>query len=145
MANGRRTRGASCSGAQSPPSTSSWPSTRKVGSALGQYLCSREFVQQPISDSATSNFRRSNHRQHDYHPVPYFLVRPLMSGPSGPPPMMYPPCPPWVGWYGPWAPPLMHFHLGWPGPVEGFGHRGYYAGDDRYIHAGHQQDMRALR
>jgi hypothetical protein len=37
----------------------------------------------------------------------------------------------------------MHFHSGWLGPVEGFGHGGYYAGDDRYGHVGHQQDRRA--
>jgi hypothetical protein len=66
-----------------------------------------------------------------------------MSGPWGPPPMMYPPCPPWAGWYGTWASPLMHFHLGWSRPTQGFGHRGYYAGDGRYRHVGHQQDRRA--
>jgi hypothetical protein len=26
----------------------------------------------------------------------------------------------------------MHFHLGWSGQDEGFGHRGYYIGDGRY-------------
>jgi hypothetical protein len=37
----------------------------------------------------------------------------------------------------------MHFHLGWSGPVDGFGHGGYYAGDSRYEHIGNQQDRRA--
>jgi hypothetical protein len=36
--------------------------------------------------------------------------------------MMYPPCHPWVGWYGPWASPPMHFHPGWSVPTEGFGY-----------------------
>jgi hypothetical protein len=38
----------------------------------------------------------------------------------------------------------MHFHSGWLGPTQCFGHEGYYAGDDRYRHIGHQQDRRAL-
>jgi hypothetical protein len=59
--------------------------------------------------------------------------------------MMYPPCPPWVGWYGPWAPSPMHFNPGWAGPTEGFGHGGYYVGDGRYGSVGHQQDRRAPR
>jgi hypothetical protein len=54
--------------------------------------------------------------------------------------MMYPPCSPWVGWYGPWAPPPMHFHPRWLGPAEGFGHGGYYVGDDCYGYVSHQQD-----
>jgi hypothetical protein len=57
--------------------------------------------------------------------------------------MMYPPCPPWIGWYGPCAPLLMHFHLRWSGPTEGFGYGGYYARDGHYGHVGHQQDRRA--
>jgi hypothetical protein len=73
---------------------------------------------------------RDRHLQ-DYHPVPYFSIGPPMPGPWEPPPMMYPPCPPWAGWYGPWALPPMQFHPGWPGPTEGFGHRGYYVGDGR--------------
>jgi hypothetical protein len=47
--------------------------------------------------------------------------------------------------YRPWAPPLMHFHLGWSGPAEGFVHGGYYAGDGRYRSVSHQQDRRAPR
>jgi hypothetical protein len=31
--------------------------------------------------------------------------------------MMYPPCPPWAGWYGLWALPPMYFHPGWSGPA----------------------------
>jgi hypothetical protein len=32
---------------------------------------------------------------------------------------------------------LMHFHSGWSGPTQGFGHGGYYAGDSHYGHIGH--------
>jgi hypothetical protein len=53
-------------------------------------------------------------------------------GHGGAPPMMYPPCPPWVRWYGLWALPPMHFHLGCSGLARGFGHGGYQAEDDRY-------------
>jgi hypothetical protein len=49
------------------------------------------------------------------------------------------------GWYVPWAPPSMHFQPGWSAPTEGFGHIGYYTGDDRYGNIGHQQDSRAPR
>jgi hypothetical protein len=66
-----------------------------------------------------------------------------MPGPWGPPPMMYPPCPPWAGWYGLWAPPSIPFHPGWLEPVEGFGSGGFYAGDDHYGYVGHQQDRGA--
>jgi hypothetical protein len=59
--------------------------------------------------------------------------------------MMYPPCPPWAGWFGLWAPPLMHFHSGWSGPTESFGHGGYYVGDSRYGSVDHQQDRKAPR
>jgi hypothetical protein len=34
-------------------------------------------------------------------------------------------------------------HPGWLGPAQGFGHEGYYIGDDRYRHNGHQQDRKA--
>jgi hypothetical protein len=37
----------------------------------------------------------------------------------------------------------MHFHLGWSGPIDGFGHGGYYAGDGHYGHVSYQQDRRA--
>jgi hypothetical protein len=37
----------------------------------------------------------------------------------------------------------MHLHPGWLGSTEGFGHRGYYAGDNCYGYVGHQQDRRA--
>jgi hypothetical protein len=65
-----------------------------------------------------------------------------MPGSWGPPPMMYPPCPPWAGWYGPWTSPSMHFHPKWSGLAEDFGHGGYYIRDGRYGSIGHQQDRR---
>jgi hypothetical protein len=58
---------------------------------------------------------------------------------------MYPPYPPWAGWYGLWTSPPMDFHPGWSGPIEGFGHGGYYTRDDRYRSVGHQQDRKASR
>jgi hypothetical protein len=71
MANGRRMRGANRNLAQRPPSTSSWLSIGKTGPVLGsaktgpsgfpgsgQYLCSREFIQQAIQDTITVEFRR---------------------------------------------------------------------------------------
>jgi hypothetical protein len=39
----------------------------------------------------------------------------------------------------------MPFHQGWSGPDEGFVYRGYYVGDGRYGHVGHQQDSRIPR
>jgi hypothetical protein len=39
----------------------------------------------------------------------------------------------------------MHFHPGWLGPAEGFGHEGYYTGDGRYGSVSHQHDRRAPR
>jgi hypothetical protein len=57
--------------------------------------------------------------------------------------MLYPPCPPWAGWYGPWTPPPMHFHPRWSGPTHGFSHIGYYTGDSHYGHVGHQQGRKA--
>jgi hypothetical protein len=77
--------------------------------------------------------------------MPYFSIGPPMPGLWGPPPMMYLPCPPGAGWYGPWTPPPIHFHPGWSGPAEGFDHGGYYTGDDRYWSVGHQQDRKASR
>jgi hypothetical protein len=59
--------------------------------------------------------------------------------------MMYLPYPPWAGWYGPWTPPPTHFHPRWSGPVEGFGHGGYYTGDGYYGSIGHQQGRMAPR
>jgi hypothetical protein len=64
--------------------------------------------------------------------VSYHPVGPPMSGPSGPLPMMFPPCPPWTAWYGPWTPSLMHFQSGWSGPAWGFDNGGYYPGDAQY-------------
>jgi hypothetical protein len=78
------------------------------------------------------NLEGWDHRQREYHLVPYFPTGPPMLGPWGPPPMMYLPYPPWVRWDGPWAPPPMHFHLGWLGSAGGHGHRGYYTGDDHH-------------
>jgi hypothetical protein len=83
--------------------------------------------------------------QQDYYPVPYFLIGPPMPGLWGPPPMTYPPCPPWPGWYEPWDPPPMQFLVGWSGPIESFGHGGYYTRDGRYRSVGHQQDRIAPR
>jgi hypothetical protein len=57
---------------------------------------------------------------------------------------MYSPCPPWEGRYGPWVPPLMHFHPGWSGPVEGFSHGGYFTRDGHYGYVGHQYDSKTL-
>jgi hypothetical protein len=39
----------------------------------------------------------------------------------------------------------MHFHPGWSGPTEVFGHGGYYTGDGRYESVGHQEDRKASR
>jgi hypothetical protein len=89
------------------------------------------------------NSEGRDRRQRDYHLTPYFLVRPPMSGPWGPPPMMYQPCPPRAGWYRLWAPPPMHFHLGWSGLGECFGHGEYYTVGGRYGSVGHQQDKGA--
>jgi hypothetical protein len=77
----------------------------------GQHLYSQEFIQQMVSDSTTSNFRRSGSsstRLSSGALLPGWATNVWAMGPL---PMMYAPCPPWVGWYGPWAPPLMHFHL----------------------------------
>jgi hypothetical protein len=38
----------------------------------------------------------------------------------------------------------MPFHPEWLGPIEGFGYEGYYKGDDRYEHVGHEQDNMIL-
>jgi hypothetical protein len=78
-------------------------------------------------------------RQQDYHSTHYFLIGLPMPRPWGPPPMMYPPCPPWAGWYRPWTPPPMHFHPAWSGPTEGFAHGGYYTGDDCYGYVGYHR------
>jgi hypothetical protein len=59
--------------------------------------------------------------------------------------MLYPPCPPWAGWYGSWALLPMHFHPGWSGPFEGFGHGDYYVGDGPYGSISQQQDRRTPR
>jgi hypothetical protein len=39
----------------------------------------------------------------------------------------------------------MHFHSGWSGPAESFGHGGYYTGDDRYGSVDYQQDKKGPR
>jgi hypothetical protein len=67
-----------------------------------------------------------------------------MPRPWGPPSMMYPPCPPWAGWYGQWAPPPVPFHPRWSGHAEGFGYGGSYVGDGCYGYVGHQQDTGAI-
>jgi hypothetical protein len=36
--------------------------------------------------------------------------------------------------------PCLHFHPGWPRPLGGFGHGGYYVGDGHYRNIGQQQD-----
>jgi hypothetical protein len=68
-----------------------------------------------------------------------------MPRPWGAPPMMCLPYLPWTGWYGPWTPSPMHFHPGWSGLTEGFGHGCYYTGDGRYESVGHQQGRKAPR
>jgi hypothetical protein len=82
-------------------------------------------------------------RQQDNHPAPYFSIGPPMPELWGHPSMTYPHCPPWVGWYRPWAPPPMHFHPGWSGHAEGFGHGDYYTIDGRYEYISHEHDRRA--
>jgi hypothetical protein len=84
------------------------------------------------------NSEGRDRRQQDYHSMPYFLVKSSMPRSWGPPPMMYPPCPPWTGWYGPWAPLPMHFHLVRSGYAEGFGYGGYNVGDGHYGYVSHQ-------
>jgi hypothetical protein len=84
-------------------------------------------------------------RQQDHHLTSYFPIGPPMPRPWGPPSMVYPPCPPWAGWYGPWASSSMPFHPGRSGHAEGFGFGGFYAGDGHYGHVGHQQDRGAPR
>jgi hypothetical protein len=91
------------------------------------------------------NSEGRDRRRQEYHPAPYFSIEPPMPGAWGPPPMMYPPCPPWVGWYGSWTLPPMHFHLEWLGPIEDFGHRGYYTRNGRYGSVSHRQDRKASR
>jgi hypothetical protein len=39
----------------------------------------------------------------------------------------------------------MHFHPGWSGHGEGFGHKRYDIGDGRYGSVSHQQDRKAPR
>jgi hypothetical protein len=73
-----------------------------------------------------------DHHQRECHLTPYHPVGPPMLGPWVPLSMIYPPSPPWAGWYGPWAPPLLHFHPGWSRQDRYFDHRGYHMGDDRY-------------
>jgi hypothetical protein len=68
-----------------------------------------------------------------------------MPGPWGTPPIMYPPCPSWMGWYGPWASPLMHFHPEWSRATMSFVHEDYYTGDSCYGSVDHQQDRRGPR
>jgi hypothetical protein len=53
--------------------------------------------------------------------------------------------PPWAGWYNPWTPPPMHFHLGCPGPAGSFCHKGYYARDGHYAGVGQHQTRWANR
>jgi hypothetical protein len=84
------------------------------------------------------NLEDQNHHQQQHHSASYFPIGPPMPGPWGPLPMMCLPCPPWAGWYKAWTPPPIHFHPGWSEPTQGFGHRGYYTGDGRYGHLGHQ-------
>jgi hypothetical protein len=92
------------------PVSLSWASTFVVGSSSGKRS---RTPQQQHSEG------REHHHQ-DYHPVPHFSVGPPMPGPWWPPPMMFPPCPPWADWYDPWVPPSMHFHQGWSGPAQAF-------------------------
>jgi hypothetical protein len=109
----------------------------------GQRFYSRSSSDKQSWTPLHRNSEGQDHRQQDYHSMPYFPVGPPMLRLWGPPMMMYPSCPPWARWYGLWAPLPMHFHLGWSGPVEGFGQGGYYTGDDRYIYVSHHHDRRA--
>jgi hypothetical protein len=134
--------GASRNNTQKPPSTFSWLSIRKAGPASGVARTGPSII---ANQTVRFPWVRPAHLQPGAHsPAPYFLVGPPMPEPWGPPPMVYPPCPPWAGWYGPWAPSSMPFHPGWSGPTEGFGFVGFYAGDGRCGHVGHQQDRGAL-
>jgi hypothetical protein len=63
----------------------------------GQDICSWELVRQAISDHTQQHSEgRERHRQ-DYHLAPHFPIGPPIPGPWGPPPMKFPPCPPWWG------------------------------------------------
>jgi hypothetical protein len=74
----------------------------------------------------------------------YFSIRLPMPEPWGPPPMMYPPCPPWGGVVR-YVDSAVHFYPIWSGPAEGFDHRSYYTEDDRYGSVSHQQDRKDPR
>jgi hypothetical protein len=39
----------------------------------------------------------------------------------------------------------MHFHLGWSGPIESFGYKGYYTRDALYRSVNHQQGRKGSR
>jgi hypothetical protein len=146
---------------QMPPSIFSCLNTRKAGPILGVMKIGPSRIPNRIVQFPRI---RPAHLQLGAHPANdlrlcrseiqkagiviskiFIPVEPPMHGPWGPPSMMYTPCPPWAGWYIPWALSSMPFHLGWLGPAEGFGYGGYYTGDDRYGHVGHQQDSRILR
>jgi hypothetical protein len=43
------------------------------------------------------------------------------------------------------GPPPMHFHPGWLGPADDFGHGGFYTGDDRYRNVGQQTGLEASK
>jgi hypothetical protein len=152
-------RGASRNVAQRPPSTSSWPSIRKTRPTsggmktrpsasqtgwssfpeLGQYIYSRELDRQTVSDSTMMGFRRSGSSSPRLSSDALLLGWATNAWAMGASADDFPPCPPSAGWYGPWVSPPMHFHPGWSGPAQDFGHVGYYVGDGFYEHVGHQQ------
>jgi hypothetical protein len=111
----------------------------------GQYFCGRKLIQQPIQDTAMTKFRKSGSSSTRASSSALLPDRATNAWAMGPSPMMYLPCPPCAGWYGLWSPPPIHFHPGWSGPIEGFGHGGYYTRDGRYGSVGHQQDRKASR
>jgi hypothetical protein len=156
LVDGRRMREASHNFIQKSPLTSSWlntemarPASRVVKTrpsgfpGSGQYFYGREFVRRPIQDTTVIKFRRSGSSPTGESFDALLPVRATNAWLWGPPPMMYPPCPPWVEWCSPWTPSPMHFHPGWSRLVEGFGHGGYYTRDDRDESVGHQQDRKA--
>jgi hypothetical protein len=91
------------------------------------------------------NSEGQDHRQWDYHPVPYLSVGPPMPGLWGGSTDDVSALSILGGVVQIVGYTVMHFHLGWSRPDEGFGHRGYYIGDGRYGSVGDKQDRRDPR
>jgi hypothetical protein len=92
-----------------------------------QYFYGNKLVRPPIQNTTTTKFRSSGSSSTGASFDALFPDQATNAWAMGPPPMMYPPCPPWAGWYGPWTPPSMHFHIG----------------NNRYGHVGHEQGRKA--